>query len=74
MKSWVDAHKDEKFTDNSKINYCADCADCRFWGNDPEDYTTNKYTKSCCDKYPVMKPIDVINSIANCTKKEPRRG
>ena len=76
MKSWVDAHKDEQFTDNTKITYCADCEDCRFWGNNPKDFFSNFYTKACCDKYPYpgRKPMDVINSIANCTKKEPRRG
>lgn len=75
-KGVTERHYNEKLTDNSNLNYCSDCEDCRFWGNDPKNYYRNKWTKVSCDKFPEpgTKPRDVIYNLAYCPEKEPRNG
>jgi hypothetical protein len=66
MKTWIEAHEGEKFTDNSKIENCRQCKTCKHW-NGGTDYS-NDYQKSSCQiyVYPAMKPIKVIKNTAQC--------
>ncbi len=70
MKSFMDLHKDEVFTDNTKIEYCKQCKDCKHWNSG--DNFGNVYTKSCCAKfkYPDRKPSQVISNTGECQYRE----
>lgn len=65
-KTWADIHKDEVFTDNSKIENCKQCKDCLF--RDDGTVWSNDYQKSCCQiyRYPNFKPLHVINNKGVC--------
>ena len=73
-KSWIDDHNDEILTNNAALDTCEQCEDCRFWGNNPSDFTSNKFDKSNCDMFPSpgMKPIGVINNTDICPLWEAR--
>lgn len=72
----TELYADEMLTDNSKISYCEQCKECRFWGNDEEDYFSNKYNKGNCDKYPIAdgitKPDGILNNYEACMFREKR--
>lgn len=72
MKEFGEVHKDEVFTDNTKIKHCKQCEDCIFWGNDDDDYFSNAYNKACCDMYPnpETKPDFVLNNTGECEYRE----
>lgn len=71
MKSFIDRIEDERLTDNTQIAYCTQCTLCKYWGNDPNDYMSNKPTKGTCDKYS-LKPMGVINNTQDCPYREVR--
>ena len=66
-------HKNERLTDNTKIKKCVQCKDCKHWGN-TEDYFTNAFDKSNCDKFPIPgdKPSDIFWDKVACPYKETR--
>ena len=69
--------RDEVLTDNTKIKYCTQCEKCIRWGNDKNDYRSNKFSKECCDKYPFpdVKPQYVIDNTGKCIyRKEKKNG
>lgn len=61
-----ETHSDEILSDNTGMNYCAQCYDCVY--NNGGDNFSNSYNKSCCAKfpYPDCKPITVINNQERC--------
>lgn len=61
-----DTHKDERLSDNTDANYCAQCKDCKY--RNGGDNFSNRYDKSSCKKYmyPDCKPIEVINNQGRC--------
>ena len=69
-KTWVDIHEYEVFTDNSKIENCKQCKDCRF--RDDGTVWSNHYTKCCCQIYPnpKIKPMEVIDNKKDCKYKQ----
>jgi len=68
-------HDDEILTDNTKINYCAQCKDCAFWGNNNDPFS-NQYRKTNCDMfpYPGIKPMYVLDSTGDCQYHMAREG
>ncbi len=52
----------EILTDNSKIERCKWCINCKF--NNGGDNWSNSYDKCCCGvfKYPEYKPNEVIHN------------
>jgi hypothetical protein len=64
----------EVLSDNTHKDICKQCKTCRWWGNG-EDYFSNKYDKTSCDKYPypAYKPMFVVNNEHNCTFYERRK-
>lgn len=73
-KTFVELHKDEVFTDNTKIEYCNQCKNCANWSEQDVAFG-NRYNKTCCREYPYpsMKPIGVINNYDKCLKKVLKR-
>ena len=67
----LERYKDEILTDNTKISYCEQCADCKHWGNTDDPYS-NAYDKTCCDKFPFpsIKPSWVRNNELECDEFE----
>ena len=61
-----ETHKDERLSNNTQENFCAQCKDCRYWNGG--DYYSNRHDKSSCQKYmfPDCKPIGVINNQSRC--------
>lgn len=59
---------DETLSDNRGNNYCAQCKECKKWGNNPKDYRSNKHDKVYCDEFPFpnSKPYGVIHNTDNC--------
>ena len=66
----------EILTDNTKIKYCIQCETCMHWGNNPEDYRSNQFSKAYCDHYrfPNTKPQYIIDNKGICKHKEERHG
>jgi len=66
MKTWIEAHEGEKFTDNTAIENCKQCKTCLF-RNGGTDFS-NDYRKSSCAifGYPDMKPIEIIRNAGQC--------
>jgi|LSQX01.3.fsa_nt_gb hypothetical protein len=66
MKTWIEVHEGEKFTDNTVIDNCKQCKTCLF-RDGGTDYS-NEYRKSSCAiyVYPDMKPIEVIRNTGQC--------
>lgn len=60
--------KDEVLSDNTQMKYCEQCEKCVHWGNNKEDYRSNKFNKSCCDEFPhpTKKPQYVISNTGEC--------
>ena len=73
-KSILERHADEVLTDNTKIEYCAQCKECVHWGN--SDAFSNSYNKSNCDMFPLpgLKPLFVINDTGRCKWRLEGRG
>ena len=69
-KTLSERHMDEVLTDNSKIEYCKQCKDCKY--RDGGDAWSNDYQKSYCAifSYPTSKPIEVINNKADCAYRK----
>ena len=65
-KTWIDAHENEVFSDNSYVENCKQCKDCIF--RDDGTAWSNDHRKSCCQmfQYPNMKPFRVINNKGIC--------
>lgn len=65
-KDWTDLHKEEVLSDNSQIENCKQCKDCKY--RDDGTVWSNHYTKSCCQmyKYPNFKPLEVIDNEDDC--------
>ena len=61
---------DEQMTDNSKIEYCKQCKNCKYWNGG--DAYSNDYQKTCCAVYPYpsMKPMSVIENKGDCVYRE----
>lgn len=66
MKTWIEAHEGEKFTDNTTIENCKQCKTCLF-RNGGTDFS-NDYQKSSCAifNYPDIKPIEIIRNTGQC--------
>jgi hypothetical protein len=66
MKTWIEAHEGEKFTDNTAVENCKQCKTCLF--RDGGTDFSNDYQKSSCAMfvYPDMKPIEVIRNTGQC--------
>ena len=62
-------HADEILSDNTRMQKCRQCEDCKKWGG--KDLFQNKFDKTSCDAYPypAHKPIDVINNRTLCEFK-----
>jgi hypothetical protein len=66
VKTWVEAHENERFGDGGILDSCKQCKTCMFqsdgtvWSND--------YRKGCCKmfSYPDTKPPDVAHNTAKC--------
>ncbi len=67
---FVKMHEGEVLSDNTRIKYCEQCADCIFWGNG--DDRTNSPEKASCDIYPFpgIKPDYVIDNTGECKYKQ----
>jgi hypothetical protein len=66
MKTWIEAHEGEKFTDNSKIENCKQCKTCSH--RDGGTIYSNNYQKASCAiyPYPKIKPMEVIKNTGKC--------
>lgn len=71
MKTWIEAHEGEKFSDNSTVENCKQCKTCLHW-NGGNNYSNN-YQKCSCQIYvhPAMKPIEVIKNTCKCKFHSP---
>ena len=69
-KTLYERYKDDILSDNTQIEICKQCKDCKF--NDDGTVWSNHYTKSSCQKYPYpsMKPPKVIDNKADCPYRE----
>lgn len=68
MVGLYDRHKDDILSNNTKADYCKQCAKCIHWGKSGTPWD-NKHDKSNCEIYPYpekMKPVDVVNNNADC--------
>lgn len=66
--------KDEVLSDNTKAQYCMQCEKCVHWGNNQDDYRSNRFNKACCDEFPhpTKKPEYVISNTGECPYRRER--
>lgn len=72
MKELTERLEKERLSDNTQMDYCAQCKECIHWGKSGTPWD-NKYNKSNCEEYPYpqsMKPVGVINNEIPCPMRE----
>lgn len=70
MAGLTDRLKDDVLSDNTHMDYCSQCKNCKHWNGGT--VFSNRYNKSNCAKYvePEIKPLEVINNQGPCPLRE----
>ena len=67
MNELYERLKNDRLSDNTHSNICAQCKECVYWGkNAPYD---NKYDKAYCEMFPypqARKPLEIVNNETSC--------